>query len=92
MGQGSSQLLTHTWIIDMAQKPCYITGKGMKNKREKKRKRRREVEERQQLRKRKNPKPLIILLGHHRRYFLYWCMCNSFPLTLSTNIFSLDSD
>ena len=32
----------------MAQKPWYIIGKGMKNKREKKRKRRREVEERQQ--------------------------------------------
>ena len=32
MGQGSSQLLTHTWIMDMAQKPWYIIGKGMKNK------------------------------------------------------------
>ena len=30
MGQGSSQLLTHTWIMNMAQKPWYITEKGRK--------------------------------------------------------------
>ena len=86
MGQGSSQLLTHMWIMKMAQKPWYITKKG--NKRKKKR----EVKETQQQKERKNPKPLIILLGHNRGCFLYWCMCNSFPLTLSTNIFSLNSD
>ena len=33
MEQGNSQLLTHTWIMDMAQKPRYITEKGMKRKR-----------------------------------------------------------
>ena len=33
MGQGSSQLLTHTWIMNMAQKPWYITDKRMKRKR-----------------------------------------------------------
>ena len=47
MGQGSSQLLTHTWIIDMAQKPWYITEKGMKRIKKKgtKTKRIREAEE-----------------------------------------------
>ena len=30
MGQGSSQLLTHTWIMNMAQKPWYIIGKRIK--------------------------------------------------------------
>ena len=38
MGQGSSQLLTHTWIMNMAQKPWYITKKGMKRKEKKKQK------------------------------------------------------
>ena len=94
MGQGSSQLLTHTWIMDMAQKPWYITEKGRKRGGGggTKTKGRKEVEERQRQKERKNPKPLIILLGHNRGCFLYLCMCNSFPLTLSTNIFSLDSD
>ena len=92
MGQGSSQLLTHTWIMDMAQKPWYITEKGRKRGGGTKTKSKKEVEERQQQKERKNPKPLIILLGHNRGCFLYLCMCNSFPLTLSTNIFSLDSD
>ena len=92
MGQGSSQLLTHTWMIKMAQKPWYIIEKGMKSdERKKKTERKMEVEEIQQQKERKNPKPLIILLGHNRECFLYLCMCNSFPLTLSTNIFSLDS-
>ena len=81
MGQGSSQLLTHTWIMNMAQKPWYITEKRMKRKRRKKKQK-----------ERKNPKPLIILLGHNRGCFLYLCMCNSFPLTLSINIFSQNSD
>ena len=31
MGQGSSQLLTHMWIMKMAQKPWYIIEKGMKS-------------------------------------------------------------
>ena len=96
MGQGSSQLLTHTWMTNMTQKPWYITEKGMERKKggtkKKKTKRIREVEEIQQQKERKNPKPLIILLGHNRGCFLYLCMCNSFPLTLSINIFSLDSD
>ena len=99
MRQGSSQLLTHTWMMNMTQKPQYIIEKGMerkkggkKNKLKKKTKRIREVEEIQQQKERKNPKPLIILLGHNRGCFLYLCMCNSFPLTLSINIFSLDSD
>ena len=86
MRQGSSQLLTHMWIMKMAQKPWYITKKG------KKRKKKREVKEIQQQKERRNPKPLIILLGHNRGCFLYWCTCNSFLLTLSTNIFFLDSD
>ena len=48
MGQGSSQLLTHTWIMNMAQKPWYITGKGMKKKKgRRKTKKEREVEEAQ---------------------------------------------
>ena len=50
MGQGSSQLLIHTWIMNMTQKPWYITGKGIKRKgrkKKKKTKRRREVEEAQ---------------------------------------------
>ena len=34
----------------------------------------------------------IRLLEHNRGYFLYLCMCNSFLLILSSNIFSLDSD
>ena len=49
MGQGSSQLLSHTWIMNMAKKPWYITekrnekkGGGRKIERE------REVEEIQQ--------------------------------------------
>ena len=42
--------------------------------------------------KRKNSVLSIILLGHDREYFLYLCMCNSFLLILSSNIFSLDSD
>ena len=95
MGQGSSQLLTHTWIMNMTQKPWYITEKGMKRRgrnKKKKTKRIREVEEIQQQKERKNPKPLIILLGHNQGCFLYLCICNSFPLTLSINIFSLDSD
>ena len=44
MGQGSSQLPTHTWIMKMAQKPWYIT----KKKEEKRKKKEREVEEIQQ--------------------------------------------
>ena len=32
MGQGSSQLLTHTWIMNMTQKPWYITKKKMNGK------------------------------------------------------------
>ena len=32
MGQGSSQLLTHTWIMKMAQKPWYITEKRKEKK------------------------------------------------------------
>ena len=34
MGQESFQLLTHMWIINMTQKPWYITEKGMERKRE----------------------------------------------------------
>ena len=46
MGQGSSQLLTHMWIMKIAQKPWYITEKGMKsNERKKKTERKMEVEE-----------------------------------------------
>ena len=43
MGQGSSQLLTHTWIMNMTQKSWYIIGKrikrgtGKKNREKKKR-------------------------------------------------------
>ena len=50
MGQGSSQLLTHTWIMKMAQKPWYITEKmnEKKENEEKKEKKKREVEEIQQ--------------------------------------------
>ena len=52
MGQGSSQLLTHTWIMKMAQKPWYIIEKGRKSQgkegESKKEKREREVEEIQQ--------------------------------------------
>ena len=36
MGHGSSQLLTHTWIMKMAQKLWYITEKGMKSEGRKK--------------------------------------------------------
>ena len=32
MGQESFQLLTHMWIINMTQKPWYITEKGMERK------------------------------------------------------------
>ena len=32
MGQGSSQLLTHTWMMNMTQKPWYITEKGIERK------------------------------------------------------------
>ena len=46
MGQGSSQLLTHTWIMNMAQKPWYIIERGMKrNGGGRKTKGKREVEE-----------------------------------------------
>ena len=69
----------------------YKREKRKERKRKKKREKGREVEEIQQ-KERKNPKPLIILLGYNRGCFLYLCMCNSFSLTLSTNIFSLDSD
>ena len=53
MGQGSSQLLTHTWIMNMTQKPWYITKKKEWKERKRKNKRRktkriREVEEIQQ--------------------------------------------
>ena len=52
MGQGSSQLLTHTWMMNMTQKPWYITEKGIERKKggtkKKKTKRIREVEEIQQ--------------------------------------------
>ena len=51
MEQGNSQLLTHTWIMDMAQKPRYITKKGIERKKggtKKKTKRIKEVEEIQQ--------------------------------------------
>ena len=37
MGQGSSQLLTHMWIMKMAHKPWYITKKGKKKERRKER-------------------------------------------------------
>ena len=47
MGQRNSQLLTHTWIMDMAQKPWYITEKGRKRGGGTKTKSRKEVEERQ---------------------------------------------
>ena len=98
MRQGSSQLLTHTWMMNMTQKTIVYNRKrnGKKKRRKKKIKKKtkriREVEEIQQQKEMKNPKPLIILLGHNRGCFLYLCMCNSFPLTLSINIFSLDSD
>ena len=36
MGQGSSQLLTHMWIMKMTQKPWYITEKGMKSAKKRK--------------------------------------------------------
>ena len=45
MGQESSQLLTHTWIMDMTQKPWYITEKGRKMGGETKTKRIREAKE-----------------------------------------------
>ena len=51
MGQGSSQLLTHTWIMNMTQKPWYIIEKRMEKRSrgtKKKTKRIREVEEIQQ--------------------------------------------
>ena len=48
MGQGSSQLLTHTWIMNMAQKPWYITGKIGKRGDGRKTGEKREVEEIQQ--------------------------------------------
>ena len=32
MGQGSSQLLTHMWMMNMTQKPWYITKKGIERK------------------------------------------------------------
>ena len=38
MGQGSSQLLTHTWMMNMTQKPWYITEKGMERKGEEQKK------------------------------------------------------
>ena len=43
MGQGSSPLLNHMWIMSMLQKPWYIIGKRIKRKggeKNKKRKRR----------------------------------------------------
>ena len=91
MGQGSSQLLTHTWIMKMAQKPWYIIEKGMKSGRRGKTGKEKGGGRNTTV-KRKNSILLIILLGHDRGRLLYWCMCNSFPLTLSTNIFSLDLD
>ena len=42
MGQGSSQLLIHTWIMNMTQKPWYITGKRIKRKGRKKKKKQKE--------------------------------------------------
>ena len=57
MGQGSSQLLTHTWIMNITQKPWYITEK---EKREKGGLKKYNSEK-----ERKNSKPLIILLGHN---------------------------
>ena len=60
MGQGSSQLLTHTWIMNMAQKPWYITEKGRKTGEKKEGLKKYNSEK-----ERKNSKPLIILLGHN---------------------------
>ena len=95
MGQGNSQHLTHTWMEKMVQKPQYITRKGIQRKgdgrKTKKSKRLKKYNSKTTV-KRKNSILLMILLGHDRRCFLYLCMCNFFPLTLYTNIFSLDSD
>ena len=42
--------------------------------------------------KRKNSVFLVIVLGHVQGHLLHVCACNSFLLTLYTNIFILDSD
>ena len=42
--------------------------------------------------KKKNSLLLVPILGHVRGCFLHLCACNSFLLTLYTNIFIIDSD
>ena len=77
------------------QEPQYITGKGISRKgrgREKRKGEKRAKGGRKTTVKRKSSVLLIIPLGHIQRGFLYGCMSNSFPLTLSTNIFSVYSD
>ena len=74
----------------------YNTKKGSKEKEEKKQKKQKKEKKRAKgwrntIVKGKNSVLSIILLGHDRRYFLYLCICNSYLLILSSNIFSLDS-
>ena len=95
MGQENSQHLTHTWMEKRVQEPQYITRKGIEGKRgtrKKKRRKKRAKGGRKTIVKRKSSVLLIIPLGHIRKCFLYGCTSNSFPLTLSTNIFSVYSD
>ena len=68
-----------------------------KEKRKRKEKRKEREKESKRLKKynskkKKNSLLLVPVLGHVRGYFLYLCACNSFLLTLYTNIFILDSD
>ena len=86
MQDGTGKLPTPDSHVDNE----YDTKTMIYNREKNKKKRRLKKIEKEK--KRKTVKPLIILLGHNRGYFLYLCMCNSFPLILSTNIFFLDSD
>ena len=97
-GQRNSEHLTHMWVEKFVEKSWYITWKGIKRRGTEKKagKKERERERAKGWRnttvKRKNSIFSIILLGHVWRYFLYWCMRNSFRLILFSNIFSLDSN
>ena len=72
----------------------YNTKKDSKNegRRKNTRKKKREKCGRNTTVKRKNSSLSIILIGHVRGCFLYVCMCDSFHLTLYSNIFILNSN
>ena len=92
MGQGSSQLLTHTWIMNGPKTMVYNRKKNEKKGGKKNKGKKGRLKKYNSKKERKNSKLLITLLGHNRGRFLPFSKCNSSPLTRITDIFSLDSD